>query len=170
MDENPYQSPPAALERVSALPISPSLQQRKRNCLLLWLALLSPIGALQGAFADSELGGVATILGYIVSAASMARWTYLDAEERQFRLWRYFVPLLVICPGPLIVMPVYFFQTRGFRGGVWACLLGFGFLFAAACLQVAGQIIAVLLLRGDILLNEQLFARFGVCTVPLTTL
>lgn len=75
--------------------------------------------------------------------AAMIRWTRWDAAERDFTLWRYFVPLLVICPGPIIVMPVYFVQSRGWSRGLLATFLGLAFLVLQAGLDLFATNVAI---------------------------
>ena len=68
------------------------------------------------------------LLDLIVFALATITWTQHDAQQHGFTLWRFFVPLMVIFPGPLFVMPVYFVQSRGWASGLMAILLSVVFV------------------------------------------
>jgi hypothetical protein len=70
-------------------------------------------------------------------------WCRIDREERQLTPWRFFVPLMVLCPGPLILMPTYLFVTRG-RGGFAATAKASAFL--VLMIVVAGAALGMALL------------------------
>ena len=77
----------------------------------------------------------------IVFLIAIIRWTYYDAAERDFELWRYFFALMVVFPGPLIMMPLYFILSRGWAAGLIMCgyavafvLLQYGIDFASTSL------------------------------------
>ncbi len=70
-------------------------------------------------------------------------WLHLDAAEHNVRLWRHIGILVVICPGPIVVLPIYFIRSRGWADGLIACgktlvfvLLQQGLEFAATWLTV----------------------------------
>jgi hypothetical protein len=52
----------------------------------------------------------------IALAVLLVQWCEYDCEERGIKRWRYFAVMMIICPGPLILMPIYFLATRGWRG------------------------------------------------------
>ena len=107
--------------------IPPLFVRRKRNRLILLLIWAAVSGFLDGAVSvDWETAIL--LLDAIVFAILVIQWTYFDAAELGFRLSRYFIPLMVICPGPILVMPVYFIKSRGWRRGLAACGLALAFM------------------------------------------
>ena len=75
-------------------------------------------------------------------------WCDIDREERQLDRWRFFVPLMVLCPGPLVVLPAYLFVTRGV-GGFVATAIAIAF-FGLMIFVGAGTLVMGLLLTGGI--------------------
>ena len=53
-------------------------------------------------------------------------WCTIDREERNLEPCRFFVPMMVFLPGPMLMIPIYLFVTRGFQGFV-ATAKAFGF-------------------------------------------
>ena len=100
---------------------------------MLLLAWGGCTGGLYGALYDGWSSSIVAIVYFVMHAALIIQWVYLDAADHEFRLTRYFIPLVIICPGLLVVMPVYFVKSRGWIRGVLACGIGYGFL----CLDVA---------------------------------
>ena len=87
-------------------------------------------------------------LDLIVFVIVIIQWTYLDAAERGFQLWRYYVPLMVICPGPAFVMPVYFIKSRGWSRGLAACGLALVFVLVQCGIDYVSSYIAIQLVWG----------------------
>ena len=106
---------------------SAGYQRKKRNCLLFLLAWGVAAGFASGAV-SVDLEPIVMLADLIVFLIAVIKWTGWDAAQRGFTLWRYFVPMIVICPGPLILMPAYFIQSRGWMRGTVASLLGLAFL------------------------------------------
>ncbi len=105
---------------------TPSYARSKRNCLVFLLAWAIVWGFVGGA-ASVNWGTAIVFLDAVMFLIAIVRWTYLDAAEHDFQLWRHFVTLLVICPGPVVIMPVYFIRSRGWRAGLIACGLALAF-------------------------------------------
>lgn len=125
----------------------PSLGRRKRNCLIFLLLWAIVAGFVFGAV-SVEWETPILILDMIVFLGVIVKWTYLDAEERDFTLWRYFVPLTVICPGPIFMMPVYFIRSRGWGRGLIACVLAFVYAVLQFGLDYASTSLALKVVWG----------------------
>lgn len=112
---NPYSAPESTQER--AADQFPDFASRKRSKLiqlLLWMAIT---GFVTGIFPeDSSTNRVADLATGIGIAMLILGWCVIDREEHQLDRWRFFVPLMVLCPGPILVLPVYLFVTRGVGG------------------------------------------------------
>ncbi|MCA9185485.1 MAG: hypothetical protein R3E01_27640 [Pirellulaceae bacterium] len=112
-----------------------SHSRTKRNCLLILLIWTAVSGGICG-IVDDELGKVMRAIDGVVFALTTIKWTYQDAKQHNFRLWRYFIPLYVICPGPLLVMPVYFVKSRGWSSGLVAVFVAIGFVMLLTAVNV----------------------------------
>ena len=109
---------------------------RKRWCLgflLLW-AVIS--GVISGLIAV-EWQDPWVFVDVIVCTLAIITWTYSDAALHNYRPWRFFIPMMIICPGPLIVMPIYFVRTRGWSKGIGATLLALGFMVLQSGVGIA---------------------------------
>ena len=125
----------------SVAPARPPLAQRKRKCLIFLLVWALISGSIFG-IVDAEWETPLLFLDMIVFLIAIIKWTYHDAEQHDFSLWRYFVPLMVLCPGPLLVMPVYFVRSRGWAGGMIATLLSFAFVALQFAIDLAATYVA----------------------------
>ena len=143
---NPYRAPDSPQE--PAADQIPDFASRKRRKLIQLLVLMAILGFLTGLFQDSSINRVTDLTGAIVMAMLIVGWCAIDREERQLDRWRFFVPLMVLCPGPLVVLPAYLFVTRGV-GGFVATAIAIAFfglmMFVGAVTLVMG-----LLLTGGI--------------------
>ena len=92
--------------------VSDTHADRKRNRLIFLLVWAAVAGFVWGA-APTEWDMPLRVLDTIVFLIVIIQWTYIDAGEHEFPLWRYFVPMMVICPGPVVIIPVYFIKSRG---------------------------------------------------------
>jgi hypothetical protein len=92
-------------------------RRAKRKVLLAMLLVFALSGfllPLTGAEVVLRRGvDIATAIGTTVL---ILQWCAYDCRQRMLRRWPYFGLMLVLCPGPLILMPIYFFATRGWRG------------------------------------------------------
>jgi hypothetical protein len=59
------------------------------------------------------------VLGVIAFHVLAYVWCEYDRLERGKPRWRRFAFLVIVCPGPLVMAPVYLCATRGTRG-LWA--------------------------------------------------
>jgi hypothetical protein len=122
--------------------------RRKRNCLILLLVWAVVSGFVFGAV-PVDWESPVILLDAIVFMIIVIQWTFLDAAEHGFKLWRYFVPLLVICPGPLVMMPVYFIRSRGWISGLLACALAVAFCLLKLGVDFASCYLAIELFWGN---------------------
>ena len=117
-DQNPYQSPRNAWDgessELSGLP-APSFRREKRRLLLIMLLVYAITGALIGAL-PADLSGFIEFAAMVVIVILTLRWCDYDRGEQEVERWSYFGIMMILCPGPLIVMPIYLLSTRGVRG------------------------------------------------------
>ncbi len=116
---NPYKSPEATQGHVAAhdAPVILDFARRKRRQLVFVLIAMAISGFLSGFLAeDSGWSHMVDLATGLIVAILIVGWCEIDREERQLSRWRLFVPLMVLCPGPLIMIPTYFFVTRGLGG------------------------------------------------------
>jgi hypothetical protein len=109
--------------------------RKKRNCLVFLLVWAVVSGSVY-AIVDIEWEWPLLFLDMVVFLLTVLHWAHCDAAERGFTLWRYFTPLMVIFPGPLVVLPVYFVKSRGWSAALKSTFLAAGFLilqFAIDC-------------------------------------
>lgn len=125
-----------------------SFRRRKRGWLMFLSVCAIGFGILSGALRD-DWEKPLLFLDAIVFVIAIVQWAYLDAAELGFHLWRYFVPLMIICPGPFLVMPVYFVKSRGWIRGLAACGLAVAFLLLQFGLDFASSYLAGELIWGD---------------------
>ena len=111
----------------------PSLVYQKRVRLVIFLVWGVVAGALAGV-ATEFWGSFIGLIDLVLSAVLIIQWAYLDADEHDFELTPYFVPLMIICPGMLIVMPIYFIKSRGCLRGLLASIVCLVFLVIAGTL------------------------------------
>ncbi len=143
---NPYRAPDSPQE--PAADQIPDFASRKRRKLIQLLVLMAILGFLTGLFQDSSINRVTDLTGAIVMAMLIVGWCDIDREERQLDRWRFFVPLMVLCPGPLVVLPAYLFVTRGV-GGFVATAIAIAF-FGLMMFDGAVTLVMGLLLTGGI--------------------
>ena len=112
---NPYRAPKSRPE--PAADQIPDFASRKRRKLIQILFVMAIFGFLAGLLPeDSSINRVKELLSGIGISILIVGWCDIDREERHLDRWRFFVLLMVLCPGPLIIMPTYFFVTRGVGG------------------------------------------------------
>ncbi len=104
-----------------------SLPRRKSRCLitlLAWIGILEFVRGMSSVNWEMLFLGIETVvfLGFLI------QWTRLDAEEHDCHIWPSFVPLLVTCVGPFIMMPIYFIKSRGWKKGLITSLLALGYV------------------------------------------
>jgi hypothetical protein len=150
---NPYQSPvdssaPAEPDQRSADPIAVS----RKHLTLLGMLVLSGIGGLCSGLVPEDPSTLRAIhfVEAILLAGLIVQWCHYDSRERGLPRWRFLPLLMVFCPGPLFMVPVYLFSTRGARGFLSVILA-----IALSALLVAVNIFAALL--GLVLAGVPLF-------------
>jgi hypothetical protein len=151
---NPYESPQCLQTSAAQAETKPefSYQKAKRRQLLGMIVTFAVSGFVSGIIVDDRvLSRLADVAAAIAFAFFVLRWCDYDhgeRQERQERLWqglpwRYFTPLMLLCPGPPIMVPVYLLATRGLRGFIsiaWA-LAFFALLVAVGIVaEVVGDL------------------------------
>lgn len=121
--------------------------RRKRNCLLFLLGWGVVSGFVYGA-ATVDWEGPLYIIDLLVVLIGINHWVCLDAYDYDFELPSRFFLMMVICPGPLIVMPVYFVKTRSWKRGLAASAMGLLFLLLQAGLDLAASEVALSMVWG----------------------
>src|SRR3972149_11751978 len=118
-DPNPYQPPelePTSASDAAAIADDSPARQKRR--ILIWMTVLFAVsGLLSGLFLeDRSLLSVIEIATAIVLAILLVTWCECDRIERQGERWPFFIVLMVLCPGPILMLPIYLFATRGAGG------------------------------------------------------
>ncbi len=117
-EQNPYRSPESALDG-AALGIpqfySPVYRWEKRRLLFVMLLVYAIAGAMIGALSE-DLTQLITAAASIATIILTLRWCEYDRRERGLEPWRYFGVMMILCPGPVVLLPIYFLSTRGMRG------------------------------------------------------
>lgn len=140
---NPY-SPPALTtqQTVEIEPNSPSkFTVRKRRKLRLILRTVAILGFGTGLLPEgSSPERILTFATGLYITILVLGWCEIDGEERSLTRWRFFVPMMVFIPGPVIMVPIYLFVTRGIEGFI-ATAKAFGFFVLLMIVFVATYII-----------------------------
>jgi hypothetical protein len=154
--DNPYQSP--EVEETSPLEALPSAPTSYRDAKIQTLIGMAVVYAVSGLFAgllpeESPVQLIVDLATFVLFAVLLLKWCTLDRVERQIEAWPMFPVLLIICPGPLIIMPLYFCSTRG-----WAGLIATGkaalFLVLLFLVAVVGAVVGAMLTGDAALLLE----------------
>lgn len=144
---NPYQSPETSQEDAAYLdpPFVPDFAYRKRRQLV-FLLVASGISGLLSGFAaeDSAWDRIINLADWLISAVLILRWCDIDREERQLARWRNFVPMIVLCPGPLVMVPAYLLVTRGL-GGFAAIAKAIAFAVLMVIVSMVAVVLALLI-------------------------
>ncbi len=127
-DANPYRSPETAETLESSIAPGRRYLSGKRRVMAWMIALFSLIGCLDFFADDRGLQRVLSLAVGILFGALCVRWCHYDRLERGGRSWKYLAATMVLCPGPLIVFPVYLLATRGLPRGIIAILGASAFL------------------------------------------
>jgi hypothetical protein len=148
---NPY-SPPALAAEHSNLIDAAALSEfarRKRRKLHQILIAMAMLGFAMGLFPEgSTLERIASFVGGLSFTILTLGWCTIDREERNLEPWRFFVPMMVFVPGPILMIPIYLFVTRGLEGFV-ATAKAFGF-FLLMVVVIAVTSIAGLVVTGRV--------------------
>lgn len=142
---NPYQAPkaeellaeePAFRERVS--------YRREKNRQLLWmLGLFAVAGVLEGlVLSQPDLGMILNVAASLAFCILILNWCHYDRLELGRRRWRYFAPMMVLLPGPLVMVPLYLVVSRGARG-LWSTFLAACFLALLFAVNLLGIVLVL---------------------------
>ncbi len=144
---NPY-SPPAATTGYAIVNNAESLagyarrKHRKLHQILLVMAIL---GFAMGLFPeDSTLERIVTFVAGLSVTVLILGWCDIDLEERNLKRWRFFVPMMVLIPGPFIMIPIYLLFTRRAEGFV-ATAKAFAFFVLMTAVTMVASIMGLLL-------------------------
>jgi hypothetical protein len=107
--------------------------------LFMAIAFFFPIGeVLVVGRVDPFAGKAAWIYG-VLSAITIYWWYYLDKIEHGFRAGA--LQNIGVAVFSLVGLPVYFFRSRGFRGGAVATAAALAVLIVASLLTYAGELV-----------------------------
>lgn len=116
---NPYAPPELTTEHVTINDADSTLDfaRRKRRKLQQMLIAMAIFGFAAGLFPEGstlkQIASFATGLSFTILTLG---WCTIDREERNLKPWRFFVPMMVFLPGPILMIPIYLFTTRGLEG------------------------------------------------------
>lgn len=148
---NPFQSSEVSGDNIGAqsAPVISDFAHGKRRQLFFILVVMAVSGALHGLLVeDSGWSRVIEVASGLVVAFLTIGWCEIDRKEHQLSRWRFFIPLMAICPGPLIMMPIYFLVTRGL-GGLVAIAKASAFLVLMAVVASATFVMTVLFMGAE---------------------
>ena len=117
-------------------------KRRALRRMLIWTGASGFVTGLLGE--TSPTGFIFQIAAWFAFLALLVGWCEADSRQRDIPLWRYFIPMLVLFPGPALVMPIYFLRSRGGRGIV-TTLLAALFLIGLLAVDVIGAVAGTLL-------------------------
>lgn len=116
---NPY-SPPALTTdhaTVHDAAVLSDFVRRNRRKLHQILIATAILGFSTGLFPEgSTLERIVTFAAGLSVTVLTLGWCTIDREERNLDPWRFFVPMMVFLPGPILMIPIYLFVTRGLEG------------------------------------------------------
>jgi hypothetical protein len=149
---NPYQ-PPNTLpvdQPQTGVEVDPLLSAAKRRQLLWMVLTIACSGVIGGMLREgSGISRLVDLATSITMAVFILRWCEYDRRERGGTRWRYFTPLMVLLPGPVIMVPIYLLATRGSRG-FWAIAKAAAFLLLLIAIGAVGALIGNILSGRDI--------------------
>lgn len=116
---NPYAPPELTTEHVTINDADSTLDfaRRKRRKLHQMLITTAILGFATGIFPEgSSLEQIASFAAGLSFNILILGWCTIDREERNLEPWRFFAPMMVLLPGPILMVPIYLFTTRGLEG------------------------------------------------------
>lgn len=138
---NPYAAPltAEAILTEAELQGTPSWRREKFRLLLGMVAVFAVAGFVSGFLPDegSASRSVSLAMGLAFSLL-IVRWCAYDRQERGLAPWPHFGLLMVICPGPLIMVPIYLLATRGAPGLISTAKAAVFFVFLIVVFGIAG--------------------------------
>ncbi len=92
---------------------------KEKRQVLIWMTVLFAVsGAISGAVQDEQLIPLIGMATGLLFALLIIAWCGHDRGELEIDAWPLFGPMMVICPGPIVLVPAYLFATRGFLHGL----------------------------------------------------
>lgn len=146
-DQDPYRSPLASDALPAALRTA-DWRVRKLATLAELLVVAAVAGAGRGLSVWRGMSlNVLDLAAALVFAGLLLRWLDYDARERDSETSRLFAVLVVLCPGPLVLLPLYLLQTRE-AGRKLPALFSFaGYVVLVVAAWLAGAAIATAFTR-----------------------
>ena len=143
-DQNPY-APPDLVEGSAGESVLVDVglfRQQKLKRLAYMLILFTALGFFGVLIEDRPVAArVFELAGSLCFVILVLSWCSIDREERGLTAWPFFALMMILCPGPLILMPIYFCATRGVRG-LWSCLIAGAFMFTLFVAAGLGAFVA----------------------------
>jgi hypothetical protein len=127
-NNNPYRAPQASDTGGVVAPKETGKHQSDKRRIMVWMLTLFALEPVLEYATGAGLGRLFTVMFSLTFGAQCVRWCYYDQLERDASLWRYFAATMILCPGPLLVFPIYFLYTRGLQRGLVATLAAFAYL------------------------------------------
>ncbi len=89
-------------------------KMRLKQRALIWMLFWSAVAGFATGCPDvwDAVGCLPQVVAAVAFVSLTYQWCDADAQLRRFSNWDNFVPALYICPGPLVVVPVYIAATR----------------------------------------------------------
>ncbi len=143
---NPYRSPEQTEydDAEPELPPLPSYRPEKDR--VLWaLLIVWAIGGALAVFVAEDLSRIVDVAAGIATVILILRWCDYDRQERAINRWPFFGVMMILCPGPALVLPIYFLRTRGLRG-LWSTAKAFGFFVLMVTVAALGMLGASVLM------------------------
>ena len=143
---NPYRSPERG-EYDDAEPESPPpASYRPEKDRVLWaLLIVWAIGGALAVFVAEDLSRIVDVAVGIATVILILRWCDYDRQERAINRWPFFGVMMILCPGPAVILPLYFVRTRGLRG-LWSIAKAFGFFVLLVAVSALGALGASVLM------------------------
>ncbi len=149
-DDNPYQAPGVDVTIGEGEHADDELgfRRAKRKIIVVILLLFVLNGFLAPlTHGDSTLQKGCDLVTAITLAVLLLQWCEYDRREHEIKRWRYFGAMMILCPGPLILMPIYFLATRGLRGLISILKASFLFVLAIAAM-LTGFVVSAAIFGG----------------------
>jgi hypothetical protein len=137
---NPYQSPQAECgPEVRTTDLVESTYRRLKNRVLRWmLGWGLALGVVAGLMGDGFNSRPLSLVAGILLVVLILQWCHYDRKERRIAPWPGFALMMILCPGPMVMMPVYLLATRGVRGILSVLLCAGFFLLILGMVSLGG--------------------------------
>lgn len=138
METNSELEPPDKTQRPGQSQEDAADRAWKRQSLLRIPLWMLAAGFATGFFGEGDLLDlIVHVIATVAFLVLLHRWCAADARLHRIELWRYFLVTLVVCPGPLLVVPIHLLRTRGIRG-LLSILLALAYFIAVCVVQALG--------------------------------